>query len=110
MLVSSNLVNIITSVVIMQYIFSIILQFTRTKNVPWHILAPAAVACDICIVRRSAHPRGAFLCNRNEVSYYIKKRHTKLSPYALVSFLLFPAQLEFLYLCIKLIRYNDIVM
>ena len=32
---------------------------TRTKNVPWHILAPAAVACDICIVRRSAHPRGA---------------------------------------------------
>ena len=43
-----------------------------TKNVPWHILAPAAVACDICIVRRSAHPRGAFLCNRNEVSYYTK--------------------------------------
>ena len=62
------------SVVIMQYIFSIILQFTRTKNVPWHILAPAAVACDICIVLRSAHPRGAFLCNRNEVSYYIKNK------------------------------------
>jgi hypothetical protein len=36
------------------------------------ILAPAAVACDICIVRRSAHPRGAFLCNMNEVSYYTK--------------------------------------
>ena len=32
----------------------------RTKNVPWHILAPAAVACDIYIVHRSAHPRGAF--------------------------------------------------
>ena len=74
MLVLSNLVNIIMSVVIMQYIFSIILQFTRTKNVPWHILAPAAVACDIYIVRRSAHPRGAFLCNRNEVSYYIKNK------------------------------------
>ena len=27
-------------------------------------------ACDIYIVRRSAHPRGAFLCNGNEVSYY----------------------------------------
>ena len=56
MLVLSNLVNIITSLVIMQYIFSIILQFTRTKNVPWHILAPAAVACDTYLVRRSAHP------------------------------------------------------
>ena len=49
------------------------ISYYRTKNVPWHILAPAAVACDIYIVRRSAHPRGAFLCNRNEVSYYIKK-------------------------------------
>ena len=27
---------------------------------PWHILAPAAVACDIYLIRRSAHPRGAF--------------------------------------------------
>ena len=27
-----------------------------TKNVPWHILAPAAVACDTYLVRRSAHP------------------------------------------------------
>ena len=32
----------------------------RTKNVPWHILAPAAVACDIYLIRRSVHPRGAF--------------------------------------------------
>ena len=32
----------------------------RTKNVPWHIPAPAAVACDIYLVRCSAHPRGAF--------------------------------------------------
>lgn len=110
MLVLSNLVNIIMSVVIMQYIFSIILQFTRTKKVPWHILAPAAVACDICIVRRSAHPRGAFLCNRNKVSYYIKKGIRSFLRMPLYLFLLFPAQLEFLYLCIKLIRYNDIVM
>ena len=32
----------------------------RTKNVPWHILAPAAVACAIYLIRRSAHPRGTF--------------------------------------------------
>ena len=69
MLVLSNLVNIIMSVVIMQYIFSIILQFTRTKNVPWHILAPAAVACDADLVRRSAHPkRSVFLYVRKELS------------------------------------------
>ena len=33
----------------------------KTKNVPWHILAPASVACDIYLMRRSAHPRGAFI-------------------------------------------------
>ena len=32
----------------------------RTKNVPWHILAPASVACDIYLIHRSVHPRGAF--------------------------------------------------
>ena len=32
----------------------------RCENVPWHILAPAAVACDIYLIRRSAHPRGTF--------------------------------------------------
>jgi len=30
------------------------------KHVPWHILVPAAVACDIYLIRRSVHPRGAF--------------------------------------------------
>ena len=30
------------------------------SNVPWHIRAPAVVACDIIIVRRSAHPAGGF--------------------------------------------------
>ncbi len=35
-------------------------SYYRTKNVPWHILAPAAVACDTYIIRRSAHPCGAF--------------------------------------------------
>ena len=33
----------------------------RRENVPWHIPAPAAVACDIYLIRRSVHPRGAFL-------------------------------------------------
>uniref|UniRef100_UPI004027E4A9 hypothetical protein n=1 Tax=Mediterraneibacter faecis TaxID=592978 RepID=UPI004027E4A9 len=28
----------------------------ESKNVPRHILAPAAVACDTYLVRRSAHP------------------------------------------------------
>ena len=31
-------------------------EYKRTKNVPWYILAPAAVACDTYLVRRSAHP------------------------------------------------------
>ena len=30
------------------------------KNVPWHILAPSAVACDMFLLRANAHPRGAF--------------------------------------------------
>ncbi len=33
----------------------------RTKNAPWYILVSAAAACNICIVRRSAHPCRAFL-------------------------------------------------
>ena len=36
------------------------LSYKGTKNVPRHILAPAAVACNIYLIRRSAHPRGAF--------------------------------------------------
>ena len=36
----------------------------KTKNVPWHILAPSAVACDMIPLRASAHPRGAFLFHR----------------------------------------------
>ena len=30
------------------------------KNVPWHIRASRAVACDMFLLRASAHPRGAF--------------------------------------------------
>ena len=50
------------------------LSYKGTKNVPWHILAPAAVACDIIIVRRSAHPAGGFFhIIGNAISYYMKK-------------------------------------
>ena len=36
------------------------------KNVPWHILAPSAVACDMFLLRASAHPRGAFFIHRTQ--------------------------------------------
>jgi|GEM_PF-6965418 len=46
------------------------------KNVPWHILAPSAVACDKLHLRASAHHWhvSAFLCNRGfqGISYYTK--------------------------------------
>ena len=49
------------------------------KNVPWHILAPRAVACDSLHLRASAHlwHVSAFLCNRKflGISCYIKKDH-----------------------------------
>ena len=32
----------------------------RTKTVPWHILAPAVVTCDINPIHCSAHPRGTY--------------------------------------------------
>ena len=50
---------------------------TVTKNVPWHILAPSAVACDMFLLRASAHHWhvSAFLCNREfqGISCYTKK-------------------------------------
>ena len=48
-----------------------------TTNVPKHIRAPRAVACDIFLLRVSAHHWhvSAFLCNREfqGISYYAKK-------------------------------------
>ena len=49
------------------------LSYKGTKNVPWHILAPASVACGIYLIRRSVHPRGAFLLYRNTISCEVKK-------------------------------------
>ena len=46
----------------------------RKKNVPWHITAPAAVACDIYLIRRSAHPRGAFFTLQESNFLKSKKR------------------------------------
>lgn len=47
-----------------------------TTNVPKHIRAPRAVACDIFLLRVSAHHWhvSAFLCNREfqEISYYTR--------------------------------------
>ncbi len=53
-------------------------SFFIKKNVPWHILAPSAVACDKLHLRASAHHWhvSAFLCNRGfqGISYYTKNR------------------------------------
>ena len=45
------------------------------------------LAYDTYIVRRSAHPRGSFLCNRNKVSYLHKNRgHAMHDPFAISLF------------------------
>ena len=67
-------------------IFSLILSmqnnksllFSRTKNVPWHILAPSAVVYDFLPLRASAHPAGGFLSYRKAISYTIKKKQVLL--------------------------------
>ena len=48
------------------------------KNVPWHILAPIAVACDMFLLRASAHHWhvSAFLCNRNSKEFSITQKST----------------------------------
>ena len=56
--------------------FSIVNRFSAfilKKNVPRHILAPSAVACDILHLRASAHSAGGFYRIGDEVSYTIKK-------------------------------------
>jgi len=59
--------------------------FHGIKNVPWHILAPAAVACDIIIVRRSAHPAGGFLYNRKYNFLLYKKEYATGSFLSIIS-------------------------
>ena len=53
------------------------LSYKVKKNVPWHILAPRAVACDNLHLRASAHlwHVSTFLCNRKfqGIPCYIKK-------------------------------------
>ena len=51
----------------------LIVTYILQKAFLRHTLAPAAVDCDIFLVRRSAHPRGAFLYIRKEHFPNIKK-------------------------------------
>ncbi len=44
----------------------------KNKECAKHILAPVAVACDIFIIRRSAHPAGGFYYIGNEISYVMR--------------------------------------
>ena len=44
----------------------------KNKECAKHILAPVAVASDIFIIRRSAHPAGGFYYIGNEISYVIR--------------------------------------
>ena len=59
------------------------------KNVPWHILAPSAVACDMFLLRASAHHWhvSAFLCNRKfqGISYYTKQQPAKSIPHTILA-------------------------
>ena len=50
-------------------------NFMLKKNVPRHILAPSAVACDIFLLRASAHPAERFLLYRkcDAISYKVKR-------------------------------------
>ena len=63
-------------------ILKIFLQIIRymqddiKKNVPWHILAPSAVACDIFLLRASAHPAERFLLYRKCDAVSCKVRNT----------------------------------
>ena len=59
----------------------------KNKECAKHILAPVAVACDIFIIRRSAHPAGGFYYIGNEISYVIKKLPP--SSVAVINILLF---------------------
>ena len=61
------------------------------KNVPWHILAPSAVACDMFLLRASAHHWhvSAFLCNREfQGIFYYTKKHRKVFIFTVLFFLI----------------------
>ena len=83
---SALFVIFLFSVYILTRSLAILYHFRRytKKNVPWHILAPSAVACDNLHLRTSAHLRhvSAFLCNRefHGISYCTKKQIFCVSP------------------------------
>ena len=84
--------------VLSMYLFVVCLA--RTKNVPWHILAPAVVACDIFSIRRSAHPAGGFLYNR-KCNFLLYKKSTTARIRAAV--LSFKTLTQVLFFCCKFI-------
>ena len=53
--------------------------YCSKKNVPWHILAPSAVACDMFLLRASAHPAERFYLIG--CSYDIKKTDLLIGKY-----------------------------
>ena len=55
------------------------------KNVPWHILAPSAVACDMFLLRASAHHWhvSAFLCNREFKEFPITQKDCQIQSFSL---------------------------
>ena len=59
------------------------------KNVPWHILTLSAVACDMFLLRASAHHWhvSAFLCNKKfqGISYYTKQQPAKSIPHTILA-------------------------
>ncbi len=89
------------SPILLKYIVSIFKGIpVKIKNVPWHILAPSAVACDIIPLRAGAPPPEGFCDIGNEVSYIIKTRNAYVPGKYLqkMSFLIrtIPSVLEFL--------------
>ena len=82
------------------------------KNIPWHILTLSAVACDMFLLRASAHHWhvSAFLCNRKflGIPYYTKNRRTFLYN----GFLYIPSKLhtEFLLLLSFILLGNNFLL
>ena len=63
----------------------------RTKNVPWHILAPAAVACDIYIIRPSGTPAEGFLLYRAQ--FPVKREKSQKLHMAISDFFIYSSAL-----------------
>ena len=75
------------------------LSYKVKKNVPWHIFAPRAAACDNLHFRASAHHRhvSAFFVIGNPLEFPITKRHLQNSlQMSLLTFLFLFKLIDFL--------------